>query len=348
MAKLETLISDVSSEITRGMYGGLGSKFITIREMCVRKNISLKTSFLLFSALRELGMLEKRGKSYFVCDTAERTGRTRSKPLIGCVVTSLESPYFSKLVRYIEEAVSQYDASLLIASSEYNFDREKNKIKSFLEHGVSGMLLCPWASAGEESFYNTVKVPVVMLGRKPKNIALDSVMVNNQNAAQMVAEHLIARGCSNFAYLGQRGVQRDERLFGFRSQLYEHGVVLRDDDIVITDYANQDSCDRDIVNFLTALRPGTGIFCYHDLFAARVIMHCHKMNIAVPGYLKVVGFDDLPMAAELSPALTTVRYPIESMARIASDMLYARMTLKKDAEPACSYLDSELVVRETT
>ena len=46
--------------------------------------------------------------------------------------------------------------------------------------------------------------------------------------------------------------------------------------------------------------------------------------------------------------MTTVRYPIEAMARIASEMLYARMTLENAAEPAYSYLDSELVERETT
>ncbi len=348
MAKLETLISEVAAEISRGVYGGPGDKFITIREMCVKKDISLKTSFLLFAALRDIGAIEKRRKSYFILGGLQRPGITKQKPLIGCVVTALESPYFSKLVRYIEEAVSQYGASLLIASSEYNFERERARITGFLEHGAAGLLICPWASEEEESFYRNIDVPVVMIGHKPKSVAVDAVMVNNQTAAQMVAGHLMARGCKNFAYIGQRGVQRDERLFGFRSQLYAHGITLNDNDIVITDYANQEQCDRDIVQLLVNRRPGTGIFCYHDLFAARVIMHCHKLNIDVPGDIRVVGFDDLPMASELSPALTTVRYPIEAMARIASEMLYARMMLENAAEPAYSYLDSELVERETT
>ena len=348
MAKLETLIPEVASEIARGVYGYFGDKFITIRDMCTRKSISLKTSFLLFAALRDIGAIEKRKKSYFILGGLQRPGITKQKPLIGCVVTALESPYFSKLVRNIEEAVSQYGASLLIASSEYDFEREKARISAFLEQGASGLLICPWANELEEEFYRTIGVPMVMIGHKPASAGADAVMVNNQTAAQMVAAHLIARGCKNFAYIGQRGVQRDERLFGFRAQLYEHGITLKEEDIVITDYANQELCDRDIVRLLTNRRPGTGIFCYHDLFAARVIMHCHKMNIEIPGELKVVGFDDLPMASELSPALTTVRYPIEAMARIASEMLYARMMLENVAEPAYSYLDSELVERETT
>ena len=349
MAKLETLISEVAAEISRGVYGGPGDKFITIREMCMKKDISLKTSFLLFAALRDIGAIEKRRKSYFILGGLQRPGITKQKPLIGCVVTALESPYFSKLVRYIEEAVSQYGASLLIASSEYNFERERARITGFLEHGTSGLLICPWASEEEESFYRNIDVPVVMIGHKPKSVAVDAVMVNNQTAAQMVAGHLMARGCKNFAYIGQRGVQRDERLFGFRSQLYAHGIMLNDNDIVMTDYANQEQCDRDIVQLLVNRRPGTGIFCYHDLFASAAVSACLRRGVKIPEEVGIAGFDDLPIAAELYPPLTSVRYPLKDMARLACETLFARINLgSRKEEGIRRYLDSELVIREST
>ena len=82
-------------------------------------------------------------------------------------------------------------------------------------------MICPWASSPkEEAFYETLDVPYVMLGRAPESIVCDSVLVDNQRAAQQMAAHLAEQGIREFAYIGQSGKRNDKRLLGFRVSIH--------------------------------------------------------------------------------------------------------------------------------
>ena len=351
MSKLDKLIVVVMSDIANGKYGKAGDRFITMREMTVQKQISLKSAFTLFGRLKDAGAIEKERKWYIIKSINSTKNTTRkTPPLIGCIVTSLSSPFFAKLACFLEEAVHDFGANLLLASSEYDFAREQDRIESFVKTGVSGLFLCPWADAASEDYYKNLPVPAVAIGHRLERVEMDTVMVDNLRAARAVANHLLDRGCEDFAYIGQRGIHADERLFGFRAELLSRGVTLENRNILWTEYHHPDTCDRDIVELLSSRnrKRKLGLFCYHDLFASRVMLFCHKMGVRVPRDVSIVGFDDLPAAAEISPPLTTVRYPIEAMARIATETLYASVRLRDVAAPVCRYLDSELIIRKST
>ncbi len=349
MAKIDQILTELESEFSKGTYGRVGDKFLSVRGLAQRKQVSLKTAFSLFKALKEKGLIAKGRKNYFLNRLTPARNAADKIRLIGCVVTMLENSYFSTLVRWLEEAVHELGAALLVASSEYDFRREKERINSLIAKGVSGIFLCPWANESEEDYYRTVPVPMVIIGRKLKNVRIKTVMVNNQSAAQKVAAHLIEEGCDSFAYIGQNIAQRDERLFGFRAELAEQGRRLPERNIICTTYHDHDRNLADIEVLLDRKRKGLlGIFCYHDLFASRVMMLCHKKGIDIPGEVLLVGFDDQPIAEELSPPLTTVRYPIEAIAQAAAESLYARLRLGGKNGDACFYVNAELVVREST
>ena len=170
MAKIDQLFSELSAEFTEAAYGKVGDKFLTVRELALRKNVSLKTAFAIFNVLKEHGLIVKEKKNYFINSLVSVRKNIGGMRLIGCIVTTLGSPYFATLVRCLEEAVHQFGACLLVASSEYDFQREKERIEAFVARGVSGIFVCPWADESEEEFYRTVPVPMVMIGRKLKSI----------------------------------------------------------------------------------------------------------------------------------------------------------------------------------
>lgn len=349
MSKLEQLVPELLAEIKDGSYGNIGDRFITVRELAQQKNISLKSAFGVFSALKENGVIAKQKKNYIINRLVPDNTAGPKIYLIGCIVTTLNSPYFAALVKCLEEMVHQFGACLLVASSEYDFQREKERINAFVNRGVSGLFVCPWADEEEEEFYRTIPVPAIVIGRKLKNIRLKTVIVNNQNAAQRMAAHLIDAGCDTFAYVGQNNsTKRDERLFGFRAELFERGVNLPAENIIQTDYNDHDKCLADIEALLDRKHKGRlGIFCYHDLYASRVMMLCHRTKLDIPGKILLAGFDDLSIAEELSPSLTTVRYPVEAIARIAAESLYAQLRFGGGNDDVC-YVNAELVVREST
>ena len=352
MAKTKTsrIVEELKADIASGKFGRFGDRFLTTREICERKQISLKTAFHVLTRLREDGILEKVGRDYRLASIFAPSVRTEKPLLIGFLATCLESPYFAKLACHAEEFAHSIGASLIIASSHYDFDTECERLKMFCRQGVAGILVCPWASTPEqEAFYAGLPVPYVMLGRKLETADCDAVLVNNQKAAQNTARHLLEQGIRVFAYIGQCGKMHDQRLFGFRAELAASGITLAESNILRIDSQNPEECRQAISRLLKKKRSGTlGLFCYHDLFAIRAIGLCHQLGLRIPQDVAVAGFDDLPAAAETWPPLTSVSYPVQDMARLAFESLYTRIKFGRIGGGICRYLDSRLIVREST
>ncbi len=344
------IMRELREEIASGELGVIGDRFMTVRELCERKRISLKTAFHILNDLKEEGILEKRSRAHWIA-AVPSVSREKNKPLlIGFLATCLESPYFAKLACHAEEFVHSIGASLIIASSNYCFETEKERLEMFCRQSVAGILICPWASTAEqEAFYAGLPVPFVMLGRSLESAECDAVLVNNQMAAQRMARHLLDQGLTEFAYIGQNGKQHDQRLLGFRAELALAGFELPDTHIIQVDAQNPELCRKNILRLLAKIRKGRlGLFCYHDLFAIRAINLCHQLGIQVPEEVAIAGFDDLPAAAETYPPLTTVSYPVQDMARLAFETLYTKIRFGKLGGGISRYLDSELVIREST
>ena len=348
--KTERIVEELKNGIAAGEFGGSGSRFLTTREICECKQVSLKTAFHILTRLREDGILEKVGRDYRLASVFAPAGKTEKPLLIGFLATCLESPYFAKLAGHAEEFAHSIGASLIIASSNYDFETECERLKMFCRQGVAGILICPWASTPEqEAFYSQLPVPYVMLGRKLESTDCDAVLVNNQKAAQKTARHLLEQGIREFAYIGQNGKVHDQRLFGFRAELAAAGITLPEANILRVDSQNPDDCRKTISRLLKKKRSDTlGLFCYHDLFAIRAIGLCHQLGLRIPQEVAVAGFDDLPAAAETFPPLTSVSYPVQDMARLAFESLYTRIKFGSVSGGVCRYLDSKLIVRQST
>ncbi len=349
LTKSEKILQELYSDLEAGLLGGAEERFLTTRELMELKGVSLKTAFRIIEKLRDSGVIRKVGRDYRIVRT-KPVQKQENRMLLGFVATCLESPYFAKLACQAEELAHSIGASLIIASSNYDFKTECERLQMFCRQGVAGIIICPWASTPqEEAFYQTLDIPYVMLGRCPETVDCDAVLVDNQKAAQQMAEHLVQQGCREFAYIGQAGKLNDKRLLGFRSGLLEHGIYLNQENIIHSDYHSADKSRAEIQNLLERKHPGRlGVFCYHDLFATRTLNLCHELGIRVPEDVSVAGFDDLPVASEIYPSLTTVSYPVDDMARIAFETLYTKIKFHTLGSGICRYLDSKLVIRQST
>ena len=212
VTKTDKILRELLTDLAAGKLGVPGDRFLTTRELTTLKDVSLKTAFHIIGELKESGVIQKTGRDYRIVRLTPPQRQENSRMLLGFMATCLESPYFAKLACHAEEFAHSIGASLIIASSNYDFKTECERLKMFCRQGVSGIMICPWASTPEEeSFYNTLDVPYVMLGRRLESVDCDAVLVNNQKAAQQMAEHLIEQGIKEFAYIGQAGKQHDQR-----------------------------------------------------------------------------------------------------------------------------------------
>jgi LacI family transcriptional regulator len=163
-----------------------------------------------------------------------------------------------------------------------------------------------------------------------------------------VTQYLLDLGHTAFAVIAGETQGNDrarERLAGVRDALEARGLSLPDERIVQATFSiteGRRACAR-----LLDRAPGfTAIIGGNDVLALGALLECQARGVDVPGAVSIVGFDDIELAGEITPGLTTVRVPSADIGRQAGQRLLAR--LAGETVPRVKELAAPLVVRGTT
>jgi len=186
----------------------------------------------------------------------------------------------------------------------------------------------------------------VRMGSAQLDDADHTVASNDREAVREAIEHLLAHGHKLVGLIeGPDGFRSArERRLGFEDAMSAAGIALPRSLIARGNYTFETGVTA--AGRLLDLSPRpTAIFASNDEMAAGVIFAARERNIAVPDELSVVGFDDTPIAAHIWPPLTTVRWPIVSMARAAARKLLGDFVGGEASEPEPSELPSTLIKR---
>ncbi|WP_084130215.1 LacI family DNA-binding transcriptional regulator [Demequina sp. NBRC 110055] len=187
-------------------------------------------------------------------------------------------------------------------------------------------------------------VPIVAVDPHYGPNRLPTIDVDNFEGAERAAAYLLELGHRRIAFLGGRNELDSSHLreAGFRHAHAEAGVAVDGDLIRECRYAPERAAE--VTRELLALAdPPTAIMGANDLTAIAAMEVAQEMGLSVPEDLSIVGFDDIPEAGLASPALTTVRQPLQAMGAAAMRMLLDRIEGREHAEHV--RLDTELVVR---
>jgi DNA-binding LacI/PurR family transcriptional regulator len=191
-------------------------------------------------------------------------------------------------------------------------------------------------------------LPVVLLGSSPAGLNVDSVDIDNKEAAEIAVGHLISLGRRRIGTVtgNLRMTSGAERLMGYREALAAAAITADPTLIEEGDY----TADRAFLateRLLVAHPDLDGLFAPSDVMAAaalRVLLRAHKR---VPEDVALIGFDDSPISWNSRPPLTTIRQPAKHMGREAVDLLVHRVEAP-ESEPRRIVLSAELICREST
>ncbi len=136
-----------------------------------------------------------------------------------------------------------------------------------------------------------------------------------------------------------------ERVAGVRDTLLAHGLALPAERIVETEFSIRRG--REALATLLAADTGiTAVICGNDILAMGVLIEAGSRGIRVPQDLSVTGFDDIDLAREWSPALTTMRLPVAQIGRRAAERMLAR--IEGSGVSLTEEVQVELIEREST
>jgi LacI family transcriptional regulator len=191
------------------------------------------------------------------------------------------------------------------------------------------------------------QIPCVRISQRPF-AGFPWISVGDEDAADEMTEHLVKLGHRRIGFImghPDHG-QSHDRLAGYRRALRRHRIDL-DDGLVAQGLFNYETGYTAARGLLASNPPPTAIFASNDPMAMGALSAAHEMGFDVPRELSVAGFDDTPLARHAWPPLTTVRQPIEEVARLATVELMNRLQGRSEGE-SHHCLPAELVHRAST
>lgn len=291
------------------------------------------------------GLAAEHGFRFNVAAQNLRLGRTGAVgvllPLGHASGQALSDPFLSAMLGHLAEGLTERGYDLLLSRV---LPRGDGWLDDFVQSGRTDGIVMIGQSDQSAALNRTARGyrPMVVWGAYAPDNTYTTVGSDNFAGGVLAAQHLIARGCRNLAWFGPADAPEfAARRAGFLSALPEAlRSTTKSVPIAITPADARKSAGA---WFAAGNRPD-GIFVASDVGALSVVAAAEHCGIAVPHDMKVIGFDDIPLAQLARPALTTIRQDIEGGARMLVDLLMRRMA---GGETQSVQFAPQLVVRET-
>ncbi len=296
---------------------GVGVKTVS-RVVNGEPNVADATAERVWEAVRELdyhvdlraGSLRRPG------------GATRT---IALLVGSVDNPFAGELHRGVEDVAREHDVAVLASSLDERPDREVAAVEDSIRRHVDGIIVNTTTVDGaalERVLH--LGVPIVFVDRAPHAVEADCVTSDTRSAAERATLHLLERGHRRIALLTERlnvatAVERRE---GFNAAFAAYGADAGGA-LVVSGLVGPESAERAVTGLFSEPSPPTAIFSGQNLLTEGALHALHRLDLR--RRIAHIGFDDLPLADMLQPALTVVRQDPRRMGRVAAQRLFRRL-----------------------
>jgi DNA-binding LacI/PurR family transcriptional regulator len=273
---------------------------------------------------------------------------------LGIIVPAMTVSFYPHVIRGAESAARQHGYSLIAVNSDEDGDRQKELLSLLRSQRVDGILLVIAAAPTPLSQISRIldaSIPVVCLDRIPDRVPVDSVSVEDEDAAAMGVTHLIDMGARRIAIVTGPVTLKNERrrVDGYRAALERAGIPLDESLIWQGNFNAGEIAAACRVQFADPrLRPDA-VFCTNGPTALGVLRAFRDCGLQTPRDIAFATFDELTLDELFSPAITTVVQPAYDIGFRAAEMLLGRVegTLTQK-ESLVLRLPAMLKVRESS
>lgn len=286
-------------------------------------------------------------------DPVARSLVTRRTQIIGVVIPEavaqlFADPFFPLLLRGATETCNAQHYQLILALFD-DPSKERDLYERVLRNGYVDGVVVASASLADPliSHLEEDGIPFVSVGRHPSK-DVHFVDADNVSGAHMAVEHLIRLGHRRIATICGRldMAAGKDRLRGYRQALEAHRIPVQNELIVEGDFS--EASGMAAMPPLLSASP-SAVFSASDTMAIGALKALRRAGLRVPEDIALVGFDDIPVASVVEPALTTVRQPIERLGSMAVEVLLGLLRDAPDVRAPTHkiILPAELIVRES-
>jgi LacI family transcriptional regulator len=268
---------------------------------------------------------------------------------VGVIVGDLANPFNAEMAKHLEKEASLRGYRAMFCNTQGDEQTEVGGLESLLEHRVAGVVFLAQPADSE-------RARRIIEGRMPSVFVTcvsgwcDAVTADDESGGELATQHLIDLGHTRIAYLADplaEDAADRSRESGYRRVMARAGLSP---EVVHWNrphgQAVEATRDSQVASMLRS--EITAAFSSNDYGAIELLESADRLGVRVPAELSVVGFDDVAVAGLARIDLTTVRQPKPQLARLALELLEARIQGELTGPAQRRTLDVELVVRGST
>ncbi|MDF7629623.1 ribose operon transcriptional repressor RbsR [Erwiniaceae bacterium L1_55_4] len=266
---------------------------------------------------------------------------------IGMLLTASSNPFYSEVVRGVENSCYERGYSLILCNTEGDEERMNRSLETLMQKRVDGLLMmCTETHLPSAEILNRYpSVPMVMMDWAPFEGRGDIIQDNALLGGELATQHLIDRGYTRIACIAgpQDKTPARLRLEGFHKAMASSGLPVLPGYVVDGDFEFQGGFNA-MNQLLTLELLPEAVFTSNDAMAVGVYHALFQAGLRVPQDIAVMGYDNIELARYLTPPLSTIHQPKDELGELAIDTLIHRMS-DPDASQQTLVLTPELVER---
>lgn len=330
---------------------------VTLRDVAVRAGVSTRTVSNVVNDFHHVSPA-MRSKVQAALDELNYTPNLLARGLrqgrtgiITLLVPDIAVDYFGELAHEVVERATRLGFTVMIDETTGQPQRERALLDVTSQSSwVDGVLLSSLGLEGRDLVGLRSNKPVVLLGERTAEAALDHVGIDDVRAARDAVRHLLDSGRRRVAAVGGSAIGSDatsrNRLRGYRNALRSAGLLANELYVRTPDYKRA-SAAAAVRTLFARPDPPDALFCFSDDLALGALRALYEWGVRVPSDVSVVGFDDIEESAFAIPSVTSIRPDKGAIASRALDMLIGRIR-GVQTQPRDARVGYQLIVRESS
>ncbi len=293
---------------------------------------------------------------------------TNSSQIISVLISDISNPFFSPIVRGIEDIASESEYTVMVGNSDEDYKKAEKYLDVITQYGVDGLIISPTGNFKKLSkkLYD-LDIPIILVNRRSDFFnKVDVVETDNNLGAYIAIKHLISLNHTRIGLIsGPKTVSTYfDRYSGYLKALKESGLSIEKKLVKIGDYHYYNAGYELTKELLELANPPTAIFVSSGRLSRGAFKAIKEKGISLPQDLSFVAFDETEWAPLVTPSLTTVAQKNYEMGKKAATLLFERINNKatiqwplENDKPIIKKMDiplrnlklkPELIIREST
>jgi LacI family transcriptional regulator len=261
---------------------------------------------------------------------AARVLKGNRAKMIGLIIPDLADLFFGRCAAAIEEYASSHGYMTLIVASNRNRELQENEVAMMIGQNVAGLIVVPSLPSESLRRLSETEVPIVAFDRPLEGAIADEVVVENLGGAQTAVNHLIEHGHKRIACVGY-----DKTSYAIGHRILGYTEAMRASRLKPEIYDEVNTLEDTLKlarRWKKSQERPTAIFSLNNVSTRYLLWALREVDLAIPQKIALIGFDDLELAALLSPPLTVIRQPAANLGVQASKLLFERIAVPKRPE----------------